>query len=143
MVSVDLYLNETTRHAHLILPPTSPLERSHYDIALSGFAVRNVAKYSPPLFAKPAGARHDHEILGRTHRCASAAARGWRGDRGAGAGGRSRAGSDPDGLLDLMLRTGAYGVRVSRRGEAGSRRCPGSARLRRQLAAPRPAAGRA
>jgi anaerobic selenocysteine-containing dehydrogenase len=36
MVSIDIYLNETTRHAHLILPPTSPLERSHYDIALSG-----------------------------------------------------------------------------------------------------------
>jgi anaerobic selenocysteine-containing dehydrogenase len=63
MVAVDMYLNETTRHAHLILPPTSPLERSHYDIALSGFAVRNVAKFSPPLFAKPAGAWHDHEIL--------------------------------------------------------------------------------
>ena len=63
MVSIDLYLNETTRHAHLILPPTSPLERSHYDVALSGFAVRNVAKYSPALFPKPAGALHDHEIL--------------------------------------------------------------------------------
>ncbi len=63
MVSIDLYLNESSRHAHLILPPTSPLERSHYDIALSGFAVRNVAKYSPPLFPKPAGSLHDHEIL--------------------------------------------------------------------------------
>ncbi|HVN41282.1 MAG TPA: molybdopterin-dependent oxidoreductase, partial [Steroidobacteraceae bacterium] len=38
MVAVDPYVNETTRHAHLILPPTSPLERSHYDITLSGFA---------------------------------------------------------------------------------------------------------
>jgi len=44
MVSIDPYINETTRLAHVILPPTSPLERSHYDAALNAFAVRNVAK---------------------------------------------------------------------------------------------------
>jgi anaerobic selenocysteine-containing dehydrogenase len=49
MVSVDIYLNETTRHADVILPGPSPLERSHYDLALLGFAVRNVANYSPPV----------------------------------------------------------------------------------------------
>ena len=54
MVSIDPYLNETTRLAHVILPPTSPLERSHYDVALNAFAVRNVAKYSPPLFERAA-----------------------------------------------------------------------------------------
>jgi anaerobic selenocysteine-containing dehydrogenase len=48
MVSVDVYINETTRHADVILPGPSPLQRSHYDLALSGFAVRNVANYSPP-----------------------------------------------------------------------------------------------
>jgi len=62
MVSIDPYLNETTRHAHVILPPTSPLERSHYDVALNAFAVRNVAKYSPPLVQRAAEARHDWEI---------------------------------------------------------------------------------
>ncbi|MCW5806354.1 MAG: molybdopterin oxidoreductase family protein [Deltaproteobacteria bacterium] len=62
MVSIDMYLNETTRFAHVILPPTSPLERSHYDLALNAFAVRNVARYSPPLFERPADARHDWEI---------------------------------------------------------------------------------
>ena len=41
MVSIDPYLNETTRLAHVILPPTSPLERSHYELALTVFAVRN------------------------------------------------------------------------------------------------------
>ena len=46
MVSVDIYLNETTRHADVILPGTSPLERQHYDIALYQFAVRNVANWS-------------------------------------------------------------------------------------------------
>jgi anaerobic selenocysteine-containing dehydrogenase len=49
MVSVDIYVNETTRHADVILPGPSPLERSHYDLALLGFAVRNVANYSPPV----------------------------------------------------------------------------------------------
>ncbi len=63
MVSVDFYLNETTRLAHLVLPPTFALERDHYDLVFHLLAVRNTAKYSPPLFAKPAGALHDWEIL--------------------------------------------------------------------------------
>jgi len=62
MVSIDPYLNETTRLAHVILPPTSALARSHYDVALNAFAVRNVAKYSPPLFERTAEQRHDWEI---------------------------------------------------------------------------------
>jgi anaerobic selenocysteine-containing dehydrogenase len=62
MVSIDPYLNETTRFAHVILPPTSPLERSHYDVALNAFAVRNVARYSPPLFERASDMRHDWEI---------------------------------------------------------------------------------
>jgi anaerobic selenocysteine-containing dehydrogenase len=48
MVCVDVYLNETTRHADVILPAPSPLRRSHYDLALYLFSVRNVAHYSPP-----------------------------------------------------------------------------------------------
>jgi anaerobic selenocysteine-containing dehydrogenase len=48
MVSLDVYLNETTRHADVILPAPSPLRRPHYDLALYLFAVRNVANYSPP-----------------------------------------------------------------------------------------------
>jgi anaerobic selenocysteine-containing dehydrogenase len=48
MVSIDVYVNETTRHADVILPGPSPLQRSHYDLALLGFAVRNVANYSAP-----------------------------------------------------------------------------------------------
>lgn len=51
MVSVDPYLNETTRHADLILPPPSILARHHYDFAFYGLSVRNVANYSPPLLA--------------------------------------------------------------------------------------------
>jgi anaerobic selenocysteine-containing dehydrogenase len=63
MVSIDPYLNETTRLAHVILPPTSPLERSHYDAALNAFAVRNVAKYSEPVVPRKASERLDWEIV--------------------------------------------------------------------------------
>ena len=49
MVALDVYLNETTRHADVVLPAPSPLRRSHYDLALYLFAVRNVANYSPPV----------------------------------------------------------------------------------------------
>jgi anaerobic selenocysteine-containing dehydrogenase len=49
MISLDAYINETTRHADVILPAPSPLQRSHYDLALYLFAVRNVANYSPPV----------------------------------------------------------------------------------------------
>jgi anaerobic selenocysteine-containing dehydrogenase len=48
MVSLDIYVNETTRHADVILPGPSPLARSHYDLALYQLAVRNVANYSAP-----------------------------------------------------------------------------------------------
>lgn len=63
MVSIDIYLNETSRHAHMILPPTFALEHSHYDLAFHLLAVQNTAKYSPPLFKRPADARHDYEIF--------------------------------------------------------------------------------
>jgi anaerobic selenocysteine-containing dehydrogenase len=49
MVSIDVYLNETTQHADVILPAPSPLRRSHYDLGLYQFAVHNAANYSPPV----------------------------------------------------------------------------------------------
>ena len=63
MISVDPALNETTRHADVILPPTSPLEHDHYDIAFHNLAIRNTARYSPAVFDKPEGAMHDWEIF--------------------------------------------------------------------------------
>ena len=63
MVAVDFYLNETTRHAHIILPPTGPLEHEQYDLIFNLFAVRNVAKYAEPLFAHPPGTRSDWDIF--------------------------------------------------------------------------------
>jgi anaerobic selenocysteine-containing dehydrogenase len=63
MVSIDFYINETTRHANIILPPASNVESSHYDIIFNTFAVRNVAKYSEPLFEKGVGTKYDWEIF--------------------------------------------------------------------------------
>jgi anaerobic selenocysteine-containing dehydrogenase len=50
MLSIDIYLNETTRHADVVLPAPSPLGKSHYDIVFTQFATRNVANYSKPVF---------------------------------------------------------------------------------------------
>ncbi len=63
MVSIDIYINETTCKADIILPPATGLETSHYDVIFNTFAVRNVAKYSAPLFEKDKGAKYDWEIF--------------------------------------------------------------------------------
>jgi anaerobic selenocysteine-containing dehydrogenase len=63
MAAVDLYLNETTSHADVVLPPTSALEREQYDLVFHTFAVRNTARFTPPVFEKPEGAMHDWEIF--------------------------------------------------------------------------------
>ena len=64
MVAIDIYLNETTRHADVILPPTSALERDQYDLVFHNLAVRNTARYTPAVFAKDQDQRHDWEIYG-------------------------------------------------------------------------------
>ncbi|MGX9460515.1 molybdopterin-dependent oxidoreductase [Shewanella sp. A14] len=63
MVSVDIYLNETTKYADIILPGTTGVENSHYDIFFNSFSVRNTVKYSPPLFEKDPDQRSDWQIL--------------------------------------------------------------------------------
>jgi anaerobic selenocysteine-containing dehydrogenase len=109
MVSIDPYINETTRFAHVILPPTSPLERSHYDAALNAFAVRNVAKYSPALFERGPDERHDWEIMAGLFArlrlpVASGAAEWLLGKLG------------PEAIIDFALRTGPHGLRRGRHG---------------------------
>lgn len=114
LVAIDPYLNETTRLAHVILPPTSALERSHYDLVLNHFTVRNVAKYSPPLFPRGDDQRHDWEI------CLELWARIGGGPVARTArklGKRALQRLGPDGALDLLLRAGPYGIR--RRGVNG------------------------
>jgi len=61
--AVDIYVNETTRHANVILPPTSALERDHYDLVFHHFAVRNTARFTPAVFAKGKDQRHDWQIF--------------------------------------------------------------------------------
>ncbi len=63
MVSVDIYLNETSRHADVVLPSPSPLEKGHYDLALYAFAIRNIANYSPPVLPLPEGMRDEWRSL--------------------------------------------------------------------------------
>ena len=121
MVSLDIYVNETTRHADVILPAPSPLEKSHYDAALYGFAVRNVANYSAPVFAATmpqewetllrltgivAGAGLDADVAGIDAMVAADVA------------GREGVEPDPERvgperILDMMLRGGAYGLSLA------------------------------
>jgi anaerobic selenocysteine-containing dehydrogenase len=105
MVSIDPYLNETTRFAHVILPPTGPLERSHYEIPLNLYSVRNIAKYSPPVFQRAGEQRHDWEI------CLELITR-LRGPRALGRLARATLGRlGPEPLLDFALRAGPHGLR--------------------------------
>jgi anaerobic selenocysteine-containing dehydrogenase len=63
MVAIDVAVNETTRHAHVILPPATGLETAHYDLVFHAFAVRNTARYSLPTLPKVEGAKFDWEIF--------------------------------------------------------------------------------
>jgi anaerobic selenocysteine-containing dehydrogenase len=65
MVCIDPYLNETTRHADVILPPPPPSHSPHFDVALAGVAVRNNARYSPPVFNLPDGRPDEVQIICR------------------------------------------------------------------------------
>jgi len=63
MVSIDIYLNETTRHADIILPPLTTLERSQYDLAFQTLAIRNGARFSQPVFKAGKEQRSDTQIF--------------------------------------------------------------------------------
>ena len=98
MISVDPALNETTRHADVILPPSSPLEHDHYDIAFHNLAIRNTARYNPAVFDKPEEAMHDWEIFSAL------------GERLAALLNLEPMPSHPpDRLVDAALRGGPYG----------------------------------
>ncbi|WP_367115100.1 molybdopterin dinucleotide binding domain-containing protein [Actinophytocola sp.] len=103
MVSIDPYLNETTRFADVILPPTVYLERSHYELAMATYSVRNVAKYSPTVFERGPDQRHDWEIV------VELAARLFPRPVGLLAKVLGRR-MPPDAFLNTWLRTGPYGL---------------------------------
>jgi anaerobic selenocysteine-containing dehydrogenase len=63
MISVDNWINETTRHAHVILPGLSPLEQPHHDDLLWQFAVGSAAKWSAPIFPPADDRPREWEIL--------------------------------------------------------------------------------
>ena len=120
MVSVDIYVNETSRHADVILPAPSPLTKSHYDVAFYQFSLRNVANYSPPVLPPEEGLMDEWKILAKLALIA----------QGMGADAdpsivddmaikamADRNGFDvaalgdrvgPDRMVDYMLRTGPY-----------------------------------
>ncbi len=110
MVAIDIYINETTRHAHIILPPTGVFEHTQFDPVFHAVAVRNTVRFAPAMLPKPEGALHDWEILLElTTRLASRdlpstlAAKAMRSV--------VRALGD-EGLVDLAIRLGPYGNRA-------------------------------
>ncbi|TXS89231.1 molybdopterin-dependent oxidoreductase [Parahaliea maris] len=98
MVSLDPYINETTRHADIILPPTSPLEHDHYDLAFHVNAMRNTTRFSEPVFDKPEGALHDWEIFNALAARVAAAL-----------GTEHQDAPAPDRIIDFGLKLGPYG----------------------------------
>ena len=102
MISIDPYLNETTRHADLILPPCSPQERDHYDIVFNALAIRNVARWSPRVFDPGPDRLDDGQILAGLH---VRLAQGLKARTIA----RLRAWAGPRRLLDIALRAGPHG----------------------------------
>ncbi|TMB43773.1 MAG: molybdopterin oxidoreductase family protein [Deltaproteobacteria bacterium] len=134
MVSLDIYVNETTRHADVILPGLSPLEQSHYDVILRQLAIRNVATYSPPTFDPPAGhpsewqtvlrlaaivagqgegadiaALDDFVVMQRVEHEVAAPASPIHGRDPVEIRSLLAPRRGPERLLDLLLRTGPYG----------------------------------
>ncbi|MPY84656.1 MAG: molybdopterin-dependent oxidoreductase [Actinophytocola sp.] len=123
MVSLDVYLNETTRHADVILPGPTPLERPHYDLAFYQLAVRNVAHWTAAalpselpqewrtllrLLGIVTGQGPDADIAALDEFVAGEIAR-RAGVEVADAGDRT----GPERLVDLMLRAGSYSLTLA------------------------------
>jgi len=130
MVSVDCYLNETTRHADVILPPPPVTTRGHHDVTLAHFQIRNVARYTPPLLDLADGEMAEWQILLRLAAIAKGTPDrpvGEIDDEVAAVAARRAANlvgcetgrvmdavagrRGPQRLLDLRLRSGPYGDR--------------------------------
>ena len=138
MISLDIYCNETARHADVILPGLSPLEEGHYDIPFPQFSHRNQVRYSAPVFATPPGQMPEWQSLLRL--IAILKGQGEQADlqtlddtlladdlRRAGVEATPdvvqalAAWTGPERLVDLALRTGPYGDYFGQRGQRGQR----------------------
>jgi len=106
-VAVDMYVTETSRHANVILPPVSQLERSDIDVVMPLVSVRNHIRHSPAAVPKPKDGREDWEILSAlTSRL------------GRGVGRRAEAAvaslpsifTSPERIIDLAIAVGPHGV---------------------------------
>ena len=113
MVAIDVYLNETTRHADVIFPTSVGLERDHYDLAFHVLAVRNTARFTSALVSRPPGVRHDWEIfrdLGLGLLATSAYRQPLRKRLALAA----RLRTSPTRALDLLLRSARRGLSVAK-----------------------------
>ena len=108
-VAVDMYVTETTRHANVILPPVSTLERSDIDVVMPLVSVRNHVRYSPAAVPKPRDGREDWQILSAL---TSRLGRGRGVARGAAAALASlpSAFTTPERVIDLSIALGSHGI---------------------------------
>ncbi len=100
MVSFDIYVNETSQYADIILPPATGLEVDHYDLVFNNLAIRNIAKYSPALFKPASNTQYDWQIF-KTLAAKIDKKPFWK-------GGLVDNWKTPSRLLNLGLRTGPY-----------------------------------
>jgi anaerobic selenocysteine-containing dehydrogenase len=121
MVSIDIYVNETSRFADLILPSTGHLERPNYDLVFNTVSVRNTAHWSPQVFEPAPDSRHQWEILAELAGRVNGGTAEQVHELMEGGLARST-GLEPDAslprgperLLDLMLRGGPYGLSLEK-----------------------------
>lgn len=98
MVSIDIHINDTTRHADLILPGTVALEEDVYDMVFHAFGVRNTAAYAPAIFSPPNGNPKEWEVIARlTARLT----------------GRNQIGPSPEQVLGTLLPQGFHADKVT------------------------------
>ncbi|MFT3915553.1 MAG: molybdopterin dinucleotide binding domain-containing protein [Anaeromyxobacteraceae bacterium] len=113
MVSIDLYVNATTRHAHLVLPTSFGPERDHHDLAFYALAGHNAARWVEAVVEPPPGVRHDWQVLSelglRLH-----ARGGGRRKLGPALALRALRAFGPRRVLDLLLRTGPHRLSLAR-----------------------------
>jgi anaerobic selenocysteine-containing dehydrogenase len=106
-VAVDMYVNETTRHANVILPPVSTLERSDIDVVMPLVSVRNHIRYSPAAVRKPKDGREDWQILNaltsRLGRGVARRAEAW-------IAGLPPAVTTPERIIELGIALGPHGL---------------------------------